>query len=134
MELYDTHTIPGKEILKVSLFAYLDDIFGNEMSTQHDSLWMLLSGEASDDILRKLLTDFYDSIPCFANFCDIHYYFGDPSKTYFERLMGGIKEVLESARTEVSKFGGRYLGEDRGYVYYAFEYGSMPKNVKGSQV
>lgn len=131
MEVYNS-TVPGKEILKVSLFAYLDNIFGIEMSQQHDLIWLIVSGEAQDDLLRRVLADLYDNVPCFANFCDIHYYFGDQSKSYFERLMGGIKETLEAARTEISKFNGRYLGEDHGYVYYAFEYGSMPRNVKGS--
>ena len=132
IEEYDSANIRGKSILKVDLIEHLDDIFGRELiETRRRHVWYVISGVATDAMTHRLYEEFYNKSPTFANFCDVHFYFGDKSKTYFQRLMSGINAELDKARLTVARYGGRYLGESKGFIYYGFDAGCKPTAVKG---
>ena len=124
--------IEGKTIVKVDLLNSLSDKWGENMLRDRRRVYQLVSGDGvSDHDYRRILTSFYKRFAAFANYCDDCYYFGDVSKSLHARFLEPIHEYLNTEREIFHCYGGRFLAESEGYMYFAFNKGMQPTGMKG---
>lgn len=127
-------SVQGKVIYRFDIFEYLSKYFGdNIVHADRERLYTLVSGECTSiKQYCSILAHCYRRYSAFANWIDFEFYFGDEAIPLQKRLVTKMQLLVEEARAYFNGYGGKFLMEDRGYIYVAFPSDKCPtSDIKG---
>lgn len=116
--------LPKSNVTLVDTLTALKDVWGENILEQREKLYQIVSGACSDEVFRKLITEFYITYPAFSNYVDEVYLFEDQNVALVTRIIQPIRARIEDFKEEIRKhcklYVGEFLGEHQDYVFVSF--------------
>ncbi len=132
--IYDS-PIVGRTLARVDTLYQLEDIFGHAISLYRDSVYGMISGQMSDQVIKRTILKFYRTLPKFRSVVNEKYHYAEPGEDlcgYMEKyILDTYRSRVEDLTKVFSECHAKELVQTHAYVYYSLHKVSKLPEVKG---